>query len=184
MKNCFLLLAALFLFLPAGRTQDIFSCKNTTLSFFSATPMENIDAVSNKAVSAINEKTGAVYFKVAINTFKFKKTLMEEHFNENYLESDKYPYAEFKGKILDVPDLHKDGTYEVTVEGTMNMHGVDKRYREKGTITVSNGKPTLNAKFNVKLVDHQIKVPSLVVKNIAEVIEVTVKGAYEPASKS
>ncbi|SFW82652.1 YceI family protein [Chitinophaga sancti] len=182
MKNCIVLLTTMLLLQLRTLAQDIYSCKNTSLSFFSATPMEDIDAVTNKAVSAINGKTGAVYFKVTINTFKFKKSLMEEHFNENYLESDKYPTAEFKGKILEVPDLHKDGTYPVIVEGTMNMHGVDKVYHEKGTITVKDGKPSLDAKFNVKLVDHKIKVPTLVVKNIAEVIEVTVKGAYLPAS--
>lgn len=162
--------------------QDIYSCRNTTLSFFSATPMEDIDAVTNKGVSALNLKTGAIYFKVAINTFKFKKPLMEEHFNENYLESDKYPSAEFKGKIVDPNlDLRKDGTYNVTVEGTLSMHGVDKVYREKATIVVQDGKQTASAKFNVHLADHKIKIPTIVIKNIAEVIEVTVKAAYSPS---
>jgi len=158
--------------------QDVYSCRNTTMSFFSATPMEDIDATSSKGVSAINLKTGAIYFKVPVNSFKFKKQLMEEHFNENYLESDKYPNAEFKGKIVDNVDLHKDGTYNVTVEGTLNMHGVDKAYREKATVTVQDGKPTASSKFNVKLADHKIKIPTIVVKNIAEVVEVSVKAAY------
>lgn len=158
--------------------QDVYSCRTTTLSFFSATPVEDIDATTNKGVSAINLKTGDVYFKVAVNTFKFKKQLMEEHFNENYLESDKYPNAEFKGKIIDNVDLHKDGTYNVTVEGTLNMHGVNKVYREKATLIVQNGKPAAAAKFNVKLADHHIKIPTLVVKNIAEVVEVTIKANY------
>jgi len=177
MKRITTLFAGICLTL-SGFAQDIYSCKNTTLSFFSATPMEDIDAITSKGVSAINVKTGAVYFKVAVNTFKFKKSLMEEHFNENYLESDKYPTAEFKGKITDNIDLHKDGTYNVTVEGTLNMHGVDKVYREKATITVLGGKPTAESKFNVRLVDHKIKVPTLVVKNIAETVEVTVKANY------
>jgi len=140
--------------------------------------MEDIDATTTKGVSAINVKTGAVYFKVAVNSFKFKKSLMEEHFNENYLESDKYPNAEFKGKITDNVDLHKDGTYNVTVEGTLSMHGVDKVYREKATVIVTDGKPAASTKFNVHLADHNIKIPTLVVKNIAEVVEVTVKANY------
>ncbi|SEW06590.1 YceI-like domain-containing protein [Chitinophaga sp. YR573] len=177
MKRITTLFAGLFLTLSCF-AQDIYSCKNTTLSFFSATPMEDIDAITSKGVSAINVKTGAVYFKVAVNTFKFKKSLMEEHFNENYLESDKYPNAEFKGKITDNIDLHKDGTYNVTVEGTLNMHGVDKLYREKATITVLGGKPAAETKFNVHLADHKIKIPTLVVKNIAETVEVTVKANY------
>jgi polyisoprenoid-binding protein YceI len=178
-------LAALFaglLMTSLSFAQDVYSCRNTTLSFFSATPMEDIDAVTSKGVSAINLKTGALYFKVAVNSFKFKKPLMEEHFNENYMESDKYPGAEFKGKIVDTNiDLHKDGTYNVTVEGTLSMHGVDKVYREKATIVVQDGKPTASTKFNVHLADHHIKIPTLVVKNIAEVIEVTVKAAYSPS---
>ncbi|SFD25495.1 YceI-like domain-containing protein [Chitinophaga sp. CF118] len=180
MKHLVTLFAGLLLTISCF-AQEIFSCRNTTLSFFSATPMEDIDAVTSKGVSAINLKTGAVYFKVAVNTFKFKKQLMEEHFNENYLESDKYPHAEFKGKIIDIIDLHKDGTYNVTVEGTLSMHGVDKVYREKATVTVQDGKPAATTKFNVRLADHHIKIPTLVVKNIAEVVEVTVKATYSPS---
>lgn len=177
MKHLIALLTGLLL-TTVCFAQDVYSCRNTTLSFFSATPMEDIDATTSKGVSAINLKTGAVYFKVAVNTFKFKKPLMEEHFNENYMESDKYPTAEFKGKIIDNIDLHKDGTYNVTVEGTLSMHGVDKVYREKATLTVQAGKPAATAKFNVKLADHHIKIPTLVVKNIAEVVEVTIKANY------
>jgi len=181
MKQMFVLLAALLL-ARIGLAQDVFTCPNTTLSFFSSTPMEDIDAISSKGVSAINVKTGEVYFKVAVNTFKFRKQLMEEHFNENYMESEKYPYAIFKGKLVSPPDLHKDGTYEVAVDGTLSLHGVDKAYHEKATIVVKDGKPAANAKFNVKLADHHIKIPTLVIKNIAEVVEVTVKAAYNAAS--
>jgi hypothetical protein len=162
--------------------QDVFTCRNTNLSFFSSTPMEDIDAKTDKGVSAINLKTGEVYFKVAVNSFKFKKQLMEEHFNENYLESDKYPYAIFKGKIAPGEDLHKEGTREVIVDGTLSLHGVDKPYHEKATLTVQGGKPSATTKFTVKLADHQIKIPTLVIKNIAETVEVTVNAAYTPAS--
>lgn len=181
MKQIITLLAGLFL-AHVSFAQDVFTCRNTALSFFSATPVEDIDAISDKGVSAINLKTGEVYFKVAVNTFKFKKQLMEEHFNENYLESDKYPHAIFKGKIISPPDLHKDGAYEVMVDGTLSLHGVDKAYHEKAVITVKDGKPAANAKFNVKLADHHIKIPTLVIKNIAEVVEVTVKAAYTAAT--
>ena len=159
--------------------QDIYSCRNASFSFFSSAPMEDIEAKTDKGVSAINLKTGAVYFKVPVNTFQFRKKLMQEHFNENYLETDKYPYAEFKGKVVEpAADLGKDGTHDVTVEGILSLHGVDKTYREKGTITVQNGQVISNSKFNVKLADHKIKIPTLVIKNIAEVVEVTVKATY------
>jgi polyisoprenoid-binding protein YceI len=160
--------------------QDIYSCRNASFSFFSSAPMEDIEAKTDKGVSAINLKTGAVYFKVPVNTFQFRKKLMQEHFNENYLETDKYPYAEFKGKVVEPAgtDLGTDGTHDVTVEGVLSLHGVDKTYREKGIITVQGGQVTSASKFNVKLVDHKIKIPTLVIKNIAEVVEVTVKATY------
>ncbi|SEK55793.1 YceI-like domain-containing protein [Chitinophaga rupis] len=163
--------------------QDIYSCRNANLSFFSSAPMEDIEAKTDKGVSAINAKTGAVYFKVPVGSFKFKKKLMEEHFNENYLETEKYPYAEYKGKFSSPVDITKDGTYDVTVEGVLSLHGVDKTYKEKATITVQNGKVTTLSKFNVRLEDHKIKIPTLVIKNIAEVVEVTVNATYAASGK-
>jgi polyisoprenoid-binding protein YceI len=108
---------------------------------------------------------------------------MQQHFNATYMETEKYPWSEFKGQIVDAVDLSKDGVYNVTVEGTLNLHGVDKTYREHGTITVQGGAMKLNAKFNVKLADHKVKIPSIVVKNIAEQVAVTVNAAYTAAAK-
>lgn len=173
-------LAALLLLFTTVAAQDVHSCRNATLSFFSSAPMEDIDAKTSQGVSAINTKTKAVYFKVPINTFQFKKKLMQEHFNENYLESEKYPHAEFKGNIVDNVDFSKDGSYPVTVEGSLNIHGVSKNYREKGTITVKGGRINAAAKFNVRVADHKIKIPTLVIKNIAEVVEVSVNADYQP----
>ncbi|RPD40039.1 YceI family protein [Chitinophaga barathri] len=167
----------------AGFAQDIQSCRNVMFRFYSSAPMEDIEAKTTQGVSAINTATKAVYFKVPINTFQFKKKLMQEHFNENYLESDKYPHAEFKGKVLENPDLTKDGVYPVTVEGNMLIHGVNKTYKEKGTLTVQNGKLSAKAVFNVRVADHKIKIPSLVIKNIAEVVEVTVEATYLPTNQ-
>ena len=98
------------------------------LSFFSEAPIENIKAESNSGVSALNLSTETIYFKVPMRSFEFKKSLMKEHFNENYLESNKYPFAEFNGKIIEPIDLTKDGTYPVTVQGELNIHGVKKNY--------------------------------------------------------
>jgi polyisoprenoid-binding protein YceI len=180
--RCVLLLAGIFLSTRAY-TQDVYSCRSANFSFFSSAPLEDIEAKTSKGVGAINVKTGSIYFKVPINTFQFRKKLMQEHFNENYMESDKYPNAEFKGKILEPIDLSKNGTYNVTVDGVLSIHGVDKNYKEKGTITVQDGKLTAGAKFNVRVADHQIKIPTLVVKNVAEVVEVTVSATYDAAGK-
>lgn len=182
MKRIFIIAA----FLASAATavgQDVMSCRNVRLRFFSSAPLENIEATTNKGVSAINPASRTIYFKVPIISFQFKKKLMQEHFNENYLESDKYPYAEFKGKILGDKDLTKEGIWAVDVEGDLQIHGVTKSYRVSGTITVSGGKTTAEAKFNVRVADHNIKIPSLVVKNIAEVVEVTMTAEYQQASK-
>jgi len=152
------------------------------LSFFSEAPIEDIKAESNTGESALNLATNTIYFKVAMNTFGFKKSLMQEHFNENYMESSKYPYAEFKGKINEKTDLTKDGTYPVTVQGDLNIHGVLRNYSVKAELTVKGGEITANSTFPVKLADHHIKIPRLVIKNIAEVVQVTVSALYKPAS--
>ncbi len=164
----------------AAHAQDIWMSKNAEISFFSKAPLEDIDAVSKKAASAINTQTHAVYFKVPITSFEFKKKLMQEHFNENYMESDKYPDAEFNGKIADEADLSKDGVYTVTCSGKLTIHGVTKDYSTKGTVAVKNGKMVVNATFKVKIKDHNIEIPKMVTKNIAEVVDVTVNAGYEP----
>ncbi len=109
---------------------------------------------------------------------------MQEHFNEKYLESDKYPYAEFKGRILDDVDLSKDGEYTVNVQGNLNIHNVIKQYTTKALLKVKQGKIESSATFNVKLVDHQITIPTLLTENIAEVMEVKVSGILAPRASN
>ncbi len=156
---------------------------NAKLSFFSEAPIEDIKAESINGESALNLTSNTIYFKVAMQTFDFKKSLMQEHFNENYMESNKYPYAEFKGKINEQTDLSKDGTYSVTVNGDLNIHGVLKNYMVKAELTVKRGEITATSTFPVKLADHHIKIPRLVIKNIAEVVQVTVSALYKPVSQ-
>jgi polyisoprenoid-binding protein YceI len=178
-----LLLISTWLSVSTACAQEIYSCRNTRLSFFSSSPLEDIEAKTDKGASAINIKTKDVFFKVPISSFQFKKKLMQDHFNENYLESDKYPYAEFKGKINESPEFTKDGTYPVTVTGTLNIHGVDKTYTAKGNVTTRGTSITVTSEFNVRVADHGIKIPSLVIQNVAEVVAVTVNAIYTPYSK-
>lgn len=158
---------------------QIYTASNVNVSFFSSAPIENIDAKTNKGISAINISTNVVYFKVPVNTFQFKKKLMQEHFNENYLETDKYPVSEFNGKVSGDIDYTKNGVYPVVVEGTLSIHGVTKTYKEKGEIRVDNNGITAIANFDVRLEHHQIKIPRVVIKNIAEVVQVKVNALYQ-----
>ncbi|RZK97803.1 MAG: YceI family protein [Pedobacter sp.] len=159
--------------------QDLLISKNAMVSFYSSTVLEDIEAKSTTGTSAINPKTGEMLFKVSNTSFKFPKKLMQEHFNENYMESEKFPFSEFKGKITGAYDVTKNGTYKVIVSGNLNIHGVSKPYSGPAELTVSDGSIAAKASFKVKIADHEIKIPSLVFKNIAEFVEVTIQAIYK-----
>jgi len=181
MKNLIFILALSLLTGMQSKAQNFFT-KNGKITFFSKTSMENIEAVNNQVVSLANTATGDLAFSVIITGFLFKKALMQEHFNENYMESAKYPKATFKGKIADLSKVNftKDGSYAVTVSGDLNMHNVTKTVSVPGTITVKGGKFNAAATFNVLLADYNISVPKVVEGNISKTIEIKVDCSYEP----
>lgn len=174
-----LVLGAMLFSAQVSGQDKLYKTTSGSVQFFSETPMENIAAVSKSLAGAINPGNNKLAFTVFISSFEFENKLMQEHFNENYMESEKYPKASFSGKINEDINLKNDGTYTVTVAGKLNIHGVEKERTLKGTIAVKNGKLSLESNFDVKLADHNIDIPKLVVKNIAEVIAVTVKGDFE-----
>lgn len=168
------------LFNVVTQAQNILISNNAAVSFFSSTILEDIEGKSSLGSSAINAKTGDIIFKVPNTSFRFKKKLMQEHFNENYMESDKYPVSEFKGKLEKPIDVSKNGGYNVNVSGKLTVHGVTKDYRSVAEIVVNNGVATAKSVFKVKVADHNIKIPSLVFKNIAEIVEVRIQALYQP----
>ena len=155
--------------------------KNGTISFFSKATVENISAQNSQVMSVLIPAAGDIQFSVLINAFHFKKSLMEEHFNENYLESNKYPKAIFKGKINDLTKVNfsADGNYLVEVSGDLTMHGVTNKITASGTITVKSGIISANSKFRIRLADYKISIPKIVKDNIAEVVDVTVSCSYD-----
>jgi polyisoprenoid-binding protein YceI len=150
--------------------------RNGHIRFFSSAPLEDIEAHNKQVNAALDTESGDFVFRVLIRSFEFEKALMQEHFNENYLESHKFPNASFQGKVTNLSeiDFTKDGTYEATVEGKLTIHGVTNDIVEKGTFTVKDGVIEGFSKFDVKVADYDIKIPSAVTDNIAESIEVTV----------
>lgn len=162
-----------------------FITKNGYIRFYSDAAMEKIEATNHQVNAALDLSTGDFVFKVLMKSFEFEKALMQEHFNENYIESDKYPNSIFQGKILNIKDVNqeKDGEYPVNVEGKLTIHGVTKPIKEKGVIVVGKGKVTGKSKFNVLLADYKIEIPKAVLKNIAESVEVTVEVAMDKANK-
>ena len=180
MKNFFLIFAASF-FLTFSADAQNYITKNGKISFFSKTDVEDIDAVNNQAVSVINSQTGSVNFSLLVNGFLFKKALMQEHFNENYLESAKYPKATFKGTINDLSkvDFKKDGVYNVTVSGDLFLHNVTNKVTVPAVILVKGNTISANTTFKVKLEDYKISVPKVVENNISKTIELKVDCNYE-----
>jgi len=156
--------------------------KNGKISFFSKTDLENIDAVNNQVVSVITPQTGSIAFSVLINGFLFKKALMQEHFNENYMESAKYPKAGFKGTITDLSKVNftTDGSYNITVTGDLSIHNVTNKITLPAVIIVKSGKISASTSFKVKLDDYKISVPKIVESNISKTIEIKVDCNYEP----
>lgn len=165
-----------------ANAQNTFVSKSTAVSFYSSTPIEDIEGISKNGLSALDINTGDILFKVKNTSFQFKKKLMQEHFNENYMESDRYPYSEFKGKIENTNKLKNEGTYECAVTGTLTVHGVTKNYTAPVKITVNKGSITAACSFKVKTADHGIEVPTIVIKNIAETLDIKVAAVYNAKS--
>lgn len=152
---------------------QIYIGEKCTLSFFSETKMENIDAVNSVSKPVLNSKNGAFAIKASQNAFNFKSALMQEHYNENYIESEKYPYATFTGIINEAIDYTNEQVNKVTITGNLNMHGVDQPRTITGTLEIKNTKIILNSNFLITVADYKIKVPSLYIEKIAEVVKVT-----------
>lgn len=150
--------------------------KNGSISFFSKTSLENISADNNQVVGILDTQTGEIQFSLLVRSFHFAKALMEEHFNEDYMESDKFPRATFRGNITDLSrvSFSTDGMYTVPVEGNMTIHGVSRKITTHGTIMINGGKITASSKFIVKVSDYNITIPALVKDNIAESVEISV----------
>lgn len=151
--------------------------KNGFIRFYSDTPVEKIEAINRQVNAATDISTGDFVFRVLMKSFIFEKALMQEHFNENYVESDKFPNATFLGKITNIKDVNitKEGNYPVTVEGKLTMHGETKQVSEKGTFEVKEGKLIGKAKFNINLSDYKISIPATSINNISKSIEITVE---------
>ncbi len=161
----------------AGYSQK-FKTSSSSIRFFSDAPIEDIEATNKEATSIIDLESKAFVFQVPITSFKFDKELMEEHFNENYLESEKFPNAIFKGKIENWNG--EEGEQTIVVEGELDLHGVKKLVTIESTINYSADNINVSAVFSIELKDYKIKIPKAVFYNIAEVVEVTVNFEYTP----
>ncbi|GAA4755520.1 YceI family protein [Flavisolibacter ginsenosidimutans] len=177
-----IILSGLVLFATVTNAQDRYFTKTGQIDFFSKAALEDIAAKNNTVTAVLDTKSGAMQFSVPMKGFEFEKKLMQEHFNENYVESDKYPKADFKGVVANnaAVNFAKDGTYNVTVKGKLTIHGVTKDVEAPGTIKVNNGKVDAASTFNIKLSDYNISIPAVVKDKISNSIKISVDTRLEP----
>ena len=156
--------------------KELYITRSGNIDFFSSTPIEDIKAINNQVSCVLDRNNGQFAFQIPIKAFAFKNALMQEHFNESYLESDIYPKAVFKGKVLgwNNIELSKD-SLEVFIEGDLTMHGETNQIKQSGLMWLSSGSIRGECIFDVKLVDYNVKVPKIVRENIAEIIKVRVR---------
>ena len=180
MKRILVLIAITFVFLATNAQK--YMTRNGYIGFYSHTPIEDIKADNNQVASILDISTGEIVFQVLIKSFHFERALMEEHFNENYLESEKFPKSTFKGKIVNISevDFSKPGKYDVSVEGDLYIHDVTNKITVRGTLEIVSGGINANSKFNLTPEDYKINIPGVVRDNIAKTIEVTVTLTYTP----
>lgn len=176
---CFTLLTAI-----AVQAQDKFFTKNGKISFDATAPKspENIMAVNKSVTCVMDVKTGVIQFAVLMKGFEFERALMQEHFNENYMESNQYPKAEFKGSFtnLSAVNFQKDGVYAVAVKGKLSMHGKTNDVTADGKLTVKGSSLQLNALFTEPLSAYAVTIPQLVADKVSSSVKITVDCLLQP----
>lgn len=155
--------------------------KTGHVAFYSDTPLEKIEAHNKSSNCVMDLATGKIELGVLIKGFQFEKALMQEHFNENYLESNTFPKATFKGQIDNYSkiDVSKNGKSTVKVSGDLTMHGVTKKINTDAVVAVNNGKISAEAVFNITIADFNIAIPSLVKDQIAKSVKVKVDATLD-----
>lgn len=177
------ILSFLLLIGAVAYSQDKYFTKTGKIFFQCAkSPLEKVEATNKSTTCVLDTKTGNMQFAVMMKGFEFEKALMQEHFNENYVESTKFPKADFKGQVENNPeiDYSKDGTYAAKVKGKLQIHGKTEDVETTGTIVVKNGKISSRAVFTVLLSDFDIAIPSLVSDKISNTVNITVDCSLEP----
>lgn len=169
-----------------SNAQSKYFTKNATITFYSKTAVQNIEAVNKKALVVMDLVANKIEFGVLIKGFEFEKALMQEHFNEDYLESDKYPKALFKGafdNVADIPTIPSNKKISLSVKGNLTMHGVTKPISAIAVLQIKGDIITGITSFKVLLSDYNIKLPGVVGNNVSKEIEISVNTAAMQAIK-
>jgi polyisoprenoid-binding protein YceI len=178
--TCALTLVSAFI-----NAQDRYFTKTGTIKFFSKTDLENIDATNTIVTAVLDTKSGAIQFSVPMKAFEFKRALMQEHFNENYVESDKYPNSTFKGKVVNNADIQygTPGTYTANIEGDLTIHGVTRPLTTKAKLVVTAADIEATTAFQVVVSDYKISIPALVADKISKSVQIEINTRLQPLKK-
>ena len=184
MKNKIILLIT-FACLSFGIQAQKYITKTGTIEIFSETPMFTIEGTNRKVASVLNTETGDVVASTLVRSFKFKEALVEEHFNENYIESNKFPKSIFKGKVMNIEkiDFSKDGSYDIIFEGKLTIHGATNYIKEKGKLSIKDGVVTVTVDFSISLKAYEIKVEKSYQDAIKDNILLKIHFDYKPYVK-
>lgn len=177
---------ALFVFLVCGgslvHAQGKYFTRSASVHFFASTVVENIEATNNTGTCILDASSGEIAMQVLLRAFVFDRALMQEHFNEDYVESTTYPKSTFKGKISNIAAINfsNDGTYPVKLTGALTLHGVTKSVTPKASIVVANGKIKAMTTFSIVLADYNISIPGVVADKISKTVKIESTMWLEP----
>ena len=177
----YLYLCVSLLILPLiTEAQDRYITRQGFISFYSHTPVEDIEAVNNQVLSIVDLESGAVAVSLLMKSFQFEKALMQEHFNENYVESDKYPKANFEGRIMNLPEIRAGDNGVAQIKGNLTIHGITQPITMEGKLDIKKERVRFEGSFMVTVADYDIKIPTIVTRNIAKEVKVTCVLNHEP----
>ena len=183
MKSILVIIVGLNILVHQGWSQDRYFTKTGSISFYSHAPIEDIRAINQQVASMLDIKTGDILFAVLIRSFVFRKAMMQEHFNENYMESEIYPRSTFEGRIININeiDLSVPGNYTVNITGDLTIKDQSNPIETTGTLSVQSDKRIKgDSKFTIQVKDYGIAIPRILRRKIAENIEITCELMYEP----
>lgn len=151
----------------AAKQETRYVIENSKIEFYSYALLEDIQAINTESIGAIDTESGEFIIKIPVKAFEFPNKLMQKHFNDSYLETDKYPECIFRGKL--------NGNY---ASGEITLHGVTKKIEIPISKTINEENIIISTDFKILLKDHKIKIPRLLFQNIAEEIEVKVSSEF------
>jgi hypothetical protein len=185
LSSIFCFIAVFIIYSSEAVAQDKYFTRTGNINFISRTQIIDIAGYNKEVLSYFNIKTGDIVFGVVIRSFKFPLPLAEEHFNENYMETEKFPDAGFHGKVLDIGnyDFTKSGKYDVEVEGNIKIHGIIKKIKVKGNFNVMGDKIIATSDFKLAPADFNIRIPTIVTDKIARQVDTFIEMIYFPYIK-